>query len=146
MKAQASIEFAVAFVIVALLFLFFSVIIYQRSVQINETKLNFAGQKISNSIADAINSVFISNSGTSECFSIPEKIHKDSYIVKFYKEEPTVFVYTDRQTWSSPIMTPYVNCTMKICSFSENSTIINVNSTLNIRVSHINDVIYLSEC
>lgn len=146
MKAQASIEFAVAFVIVALLFLFFSVIIYQKSVQINEMKLNFAGQKISNSIADAINSVFISDSGTSQCFSIPEKIHKDNYIVKFYKDEPIVFLYTERQTWASPILTPYVNCTMKICSFSENATTMNVNSTINLKVSHIEDFVYLSEC
>ncbi len=144
-KAQASIEFLVAFAIVVVIFLVFAVAMYQKSIQANEIKADMMGQRVANSIAEAINSVYIAGEGFSQTITLPEKISLSSYEVKFYRDEPTVFLFTETQSWSAPLVMPYVNCTMSICEFSDNTATMHINSTLNVKVSYIEDKIYLSE-
>jgi len=146
-SGQASIEFLITFGFVILIFIIFFILIHQKFIQGSEIKKDTAGQRLVNSIAESINSVFMSGIGASECITLPKKIYLDEdYLIKFYREEPTIFLYTERETWVSPLVTPYINCTLNLCSFSNNATILRVNSTIKVKISYKNDKIYIEEC
>lgn len=147
-SAQVSMEFLVVFSIILIIFIITSFFLYQKVTQANEIKVNIAGKKISNSIAESINEVFIVGEGFSKILELPEKIFFDNYLVKFYSQEPSVFVFTERLSWSSPLSTPEINCTMSICSYSNGVTTINVvdlTSTLKIRIVNKDEKIYLED-
>lgn len=142
-KAQVSIEFLVSFGVILLLFTLFSVIVYQKFVETNEIKIDLKGQRVSNSLAQAINEVYLAGEGASMDFTFPDKIVLSEYEVRFFDGEPTVFLSTERQSWSSPLLTPYINCTLSQCSYSAGVTKLKINATLTINLVRREEKIYL---
>ncbi len=133
----------VAFSIILLLFVVLSVLLYQKVVQTNEIKTDLAGQRLVNSLAEAINNVYLAGDGFSQIISLPGEIAQKEYEVRFFAEEPTVFLSTEKQSWSAPLFTPEVNFTLGmecIVSYAKNLTI---DSVTEVKVINQDERIYL---
>jgi uncharacterized protein (UPF0333 family) len=142
-EAQASIEFFIIFSVMILIVIILSIFLYQKVLQGNAIKEYMEGQRISNKIASAIDDVYIAGDGFSKIINLPARISLEDYQVKFYAHEPTVFIYTERQSWSSPLATPEINCTIEEkCSYSEGVITMYINESTNVRLVNKEGKIY----
>lgn len=142
-KAQASSEFLVTMALILLILIILGFIIHQKYIATNDLKVDIKGGRIVGSIAANINEIYISGSGYSQYLELPYQVYGNNYTVKFYYNEPVVEVSALGMTWSSPLYTPWVNCSLNICYTEGGITTMNVNSSIRVRARNKNGVIYL---
>lgn len=141
-NAQVSIEFLMATSLILIIFMIMGFVIYQKYVAVTDIKIDIAGRHIANIIAGNINEISGAGDGYSQYLNLPAGIYGNSYVVEFYKDEPTVFVRSE-MTWSAPLFTTKINCNMAICSTSGGKIVMNINNSTMVKVINRNETIYL---
>ncbi len=137
-------EFLIVISLVLIIFMIMNLVIYQKYVAVTDLKKNLEGRHTAKTIAENINEISSLGQGYSQYFTLLAAIYGDSYIVEFYKNEPTVFVKSE-MTWSAPLFTANITCLMNTCETVGNVTVINVDSTKKVKVSNHEGIIYLED-
>ncbi len=131
------------------------IMIYRNYEKANDLKAYVFGQRLSNSIADSINSLNAVSDGHSTSFELPARLFGErEYTVSFFKNESTVFVdgssfATSRElTYTSPLTTDKIRCTRAECEGTCNKTVsedcMNVSERVVIRIAKYAGGIYLT--
>ena len=142
-RAQVSMEFLITVFLIMLLFIIMGFFIYQKYVTSTYIKLNIAGQQLTNSIADSINEISAVGDGYYQYITLPASIYGESYTVRFYKNEPTIFVYTDVMSWSAPLVTSNIGCGRRgICLTKYNDT----NKEIYMHITNRTEVKLVNRC
>jgi hypothetical protein len=155
LRGQASLEFLA--VLASLVVVFF---IIGHSIYINYTKSvdlkNYmSGQRLTNHIADGINSINAVDDGQSTMMRVPGRVFGErEYTIRFYANESGVFIegggyQTGRESvFSSPITTHKIFCLLEECLLgcnrSSRETCANITSEKSIRLVKYNGGVYLS--
>lgn len=131
-------------------------IIYGNYVKANDLKIYIYGQRLSNHIADHINSLNAVSDGHSTIFSVPGILFGNrEYDISFYSNESLVFLHGSTFTtgrdifYSSPITTTEIYCIMPecndFCNDSAIETCVNVTGNMDIRIVKHSGEIYLTK-
>jgi len=142
-KAQASMEFLVTMSLILMIFSVIGFVIFQKFTSTTYMKFDIEGQDIANSIAEGINWMAIAGDGYYLHLTLPGDIQGMPYTVSFYANESVLELSALDMSWASPLSTPYVNCSLSICSFDGQKTTMNVNESMRIKIENNDEVIYL---
>lgn len=117
-RAQVSIEFLVVASVILLLFVIMGYVINQKMRQAYDIKLDVEGQSVANDIAAVINQVVSVGDGFSQKLVLPADVMDTGvYHVRFYADDPTVYVEAGGMTWSAPLYTTNVSCAIDECIY-----------------------------
>jgi len=142
-KAQASMEFLITMSLILIIFIIIGFVIFQKFTSTTYMKFDIEGQDVANSIAEGINGMAIAGDGYYLYLTVPGDIQGMPYTVSFYVNESVLELSALDMNWASPLSTPYVNCTMDICSFDGQKTTMDVNESMRIKIENNDEVIYL---
>lgn len=142
-KAQASMEFLITMSLILLIFSIISFVIFQKFNSTTYMKFDIEGQDTAKSVAEGINAMAIAGDGYYLYLTLPGDIQGMPYTVSFYVNESMLELSALDMTWSSPLSTPYVNCTMSICSSDDQKTTMAINESMRIKIENKDEVIYL---
>lgn len=153
-RGQASIEFMTVLGITLLIFIMLGLYVYQNYVKSADLKTYIYGQRLSNHIADSLNTINTVSDGHSSSFSVPERLEGSRrYTINFYGDESSVFVEGSSLAsgrplvYSSPITSVNIRCMIpecdSICNKSSDHICIQVNNTFDIRLSRHAGAIYM---
>jgi hypothetical protein len=122
-KAQASTEFIIVFSIIAIIMITVGFLIQRQYAETTNFKTHAAGDRIAKRFAENINQIVVVGEGMSLCFTAPgEVIDIREYVIKFFTNEPTVFIEAGEDTWSAPLLTAHGKCVHPICTTGSSGT------------------------
>jgi len=144
-KAQASAELLITLSLILLIFIIVGFVLFQKFNATTDMKFDMEGQRIANSIAEGINEIAIVGDGYSHYINLQGDIQGLDYTVRFYANESIVEVNTLDMTWTSPLSTPRVDCTLDICSSDGKIITMQVDSARRVRIENKDEIVYLKD-
>ncbi len=140
--------------ITLLIFVMLGLYVHQDFVKGSDLKIYIYGQRLTNHVADNINTINTVADGHSTIFKLPEYlVGTRRYNVNFYKNESTAYIMGSTFTsgrplvYSSPITSNNIKCLMpqcdNTCNQSSDHICIEVNNSLDIRLSKHIGAIYI---
>jgi hypothetical protein len=155
-RCQASIELMVVVGVLLMIFILVGVLVYRSYVKTTDLETYIFGTRLTNHIADNINSLNAVGEGYSNVFTVPPLMQGgQSYTIDFYNGESSIFTeggglsHSSELKYSSPISTSNIRCVMRECNGRCNLTVDNqclqVNDTMNIRLAKRAGTVYLTQ-
>jgi hypothetical protein len=157
-NGQASIELMVVLSVMLAIFTIMGAIVYKNYIRSNDLKIYISGTRLSNHVADQINTLNAVGDGFATTFTIPESMYGNTnYTINMYSNESQIFI---EGAWfstggdlrfSSPISTGNVHCLREECTKRCNKTadeeclqVPNLNGTLELRLAKFAGGIYFT--
>jgi len=154
-RGQASVELMVMFGVLFTIFIVVGFIVVRSYSKSADLKVYVAGQRVANHVADNINTINAIEDGHNTYFEIPKKLTGfRNYTMNFFKDENSVFIQGsafstgNALTYSAPITTTNIHCTLPnckgICNTTYGSQCLFVNESMKIKIGKLFGKIYLT--
>jgi len=111
LKSQASVEFMVVSGLVILVFIVLGIVVQQKIQEAAAFKIDVHGRRVVYKVASNINEIESVGDGYAQCFTLPGRLYGDrKFMLRFYTDEPLVYVLTQDLSWTAPLYTVDIQC------------------------------------
>jgi len=103
-KGQISIEFFVIFTIIILLFVFFSLLFFNKFLLLNNRAISFSAEEICETLSYSVDNVYFSEEGTSTSVYLPTILKNNQNYSVFFYQDAVVVSYGLREEFCSMVI------------------------------------------